>query len=54
MDVLMPQLGETVADTLAWSRAGGAPGTLASGMVIGDTGMAPGREAELIAAWRAR
>ena len=47
-------LEETVADTLAWAREDGAPGTLASGMAIGDAGMQPEREAELLAAWRAR
>jgi 2'-hydroxyisoflavone reductase len=47
-------LEETIADTLAWARADGAPGALASGMDIGEAGLRPEREAELLAAWRAR
>jgi 2'-hydroxyisoflavone reductase len=47
-------LEETVADTLAWAREDGAPQALASGMAIGDAGMQPEREAELLALWRAR
>jgi 2'-hydroxyisoflavone reductase len=45
---------ETVAATLAWAREDGATAALASGMAIGDAGMKPEREAELIAAWRSR
>ena len=40
--------------TLAWAREDGATGALASGMAIGDAGMKPEREAELLAAWRSR
>ena len=47
-------LEETVADTLAWARRRTrATGELASGLVIGEAGMAPEKEAELLAAWRA-
>jgi 2'-hydroxyisoflavone reductase len=47
-------LEETVAATLAWAREDGAPGPLASGMAIGEAGMKPEREAELLALWRSR
>jgi 2'-hydroxyisoflavone reductase len=47
-------LAETVADTLAWARAGGGPSELASGIDLGEAGMRPEREAELLEAWRAR
>jgi 2'-hydroxyisoflavone reductase len=47
-------IAETVADTLAWAREGGATAALASGMEIGEAGLRPEREAELLAAWRAR
>jgi 2'-hydroxyisoflavone reductase len=47
-------LAETVADTLAWAAGGPPSGELASGMEIGEAGMRPEREAELLAAWRAR
>jgi 2'-hydroxyisoflavone reductase len=47
-------LQETVADTLAWAAQDGAPGPLASGMQIGEAGLRPEREAELLAAWHAR
>ena len=46
-------LEQTIADTLAWARADGARSELASGIDIGETGMRPDREAELLAAWRA-
>jgi 2'-hydroxyisoflavone reductase len=44
----------TVADTLQWATAGGTPGELASGMQLGEAGMRPEKEADLLAAWRAR
>jgi hypothetical protein len=47
-------LEDTVAATLEWARTDGAPGALASGMQIGEAGMRPEREAELLALWRAR
>jgi 2'-hydroxyisoflavone reductase len=47
-------LAETVAATLAWAREDGAIAALASGMAIGEAGMKPEREAELLAAWRSR
>lgn len=47
-------IAETVAATLDWAREDGATATLASGMAIGDAGMKPEREAELLAAWRSR
>jgi 2'-hydroxyisoflavone reductase len=46
-------LEQTIADTLAWARADGARSELASGIDIGEAGMRPDREAELLAAWRA-
>lgn len=49
-------LADTVRDTLAWDdgRAGApAPGA-GSGAGVRGAGLAPGREAELLAAWRAR
>jgi hypothetical protein len=47
-------LAETVAHTLSWARDDGATAALASGMEIGEAGLGPEREAELVAAWRAR
>jgi hypothetical protein len=47
-------LEDTVAATLGWARADGATAALASGMQIGDAGMRPEREVELLALWRAR
>jgi 2'-hydroxyisoflavone reductase len=44
-------LDDTVADTLAWVAAGGTPGELASGLAIGEAGLAPDREAALLEAW---
>ena len=46
---------ETVRDTIAWAeaRTGRAPGTAAMGSADG-VGLAPEREAELLAAWHAR
>jgi 2'-hydroxyisoflavone reductase len=47
-------LVETVADTLAWAGEGAPPRSeLASGLVMGEAGLAPDKEAELLAAWRA-
>ena len=45
---------ETVRDTLVWVDAGGVPAELASGLAIGEAGLRPEREAELLEAWRAR
>jgi 2'-hydroxyisoflavone reductase len=47
-------LVETVADTLAWSAGAPTTGTLSSGMVLGEPGMGPEKERELLAAWRLR
>ena len=47
-------LEETVAATLAWAREDGATARSPAGMAIGDAGMKPEREAELLAAWRSR
>jgi 2'-hydroxyisoflavone reductase len=47
-------LEETVAATLEWARADGERTALASGIDAGEAGMRPDREAELLAAWRAR
>jgi len=47
-------LAETIAATLEWAAGGAEPGALASGMQIGEAGMRPEREAELLALWRAR
>ncbi len=44
---------ETVQDTLAWARSD-APTAKEYGVVIGKAGLAPKREAELLAAWRSR
>jgi 2'-hydroxyisoflavone reductase len=41
---------ETVRDTLAWARQNGA--SLVTSSRTGTAGMAPQREAELLAAWR--
>jgi 2'-hydroxyisoflavone reductase len=46
-------VAETVADTLAWARETGAP-LVAETDRLGAAGMQPGREAELLGAWRAR
>ena len=43
-----------MADTLAWAREDGASQALASGMAIGEAGMKPEREAQLLALWHAR
>jgi nucleoside-diphosphate-sugar epimerase len=46
---------DTVRDTLEWALVTGAPGApLASGLVFGEAGMKPEREAELLIEWRAR
>ncbi len=47
-------LAETVADTLAWAGECAEAGELASGLVLGEAGMQPEKEAELLAAWKAR
>ncbi len=48
-------LDETVRDTLEWVRGGGsAVAGLASGLRIGEAGMRPEREAELLEEWRTR
>ncbi len=47
-------LEETVADTLAWARGRRGPRPAKAGDQIPPAGMAPEREAELLAAWRAR
>jgi 2'-hydroxyisoflavone reductase len=41
-------LAETVRDTLAWAAAGGRTRPLSSGLDVGEAGMSPGREAELL------
>ncbi len=46
-------LAETARDTLAWARTAGPPPPK-SGVRLGAVGMAPEREAELLAAWHAR
>jgi nucleoside-diphosphate-sugar epimerase len=46
-------VAETVGDTLAWARETGAP-LVAETDRLGAAGMQPGREAELLGAWRAR
>jgi 2'-hydroxyisoflavone reductase len=46
-------LAETARDTLAWARTAGPPPPK-SGVQLGAVGMAPEREAELLAAWHAR
>ena len=43
---------ETARDTLAWVRDGGGTSALASGMKIGEAGMKPEREAQLLRTWR--
>lgn len=46
---------ETVRDTLEWALRTGDPGApLASGLELGEAGLDPGREAELLTEWRAR
>jgi 2'-hydroxyisoflavone reductase len=45
-------VAETVADTLAWARETSAP-LVAETDRLGSAGMQPGREAELLSAWRA-
>jgi 2'-hydroxyisoflavone reductase len=46
-------LAQTVADTLAWASGDGPPALTTVGS-SGEAGMRPEREAELLAAWRAR
>jgi 2'-hydroxyisoflavone reductase len=45
---------ETAAATLAWASGHPTSAELASGMTIGEAGLAPEKEAELLAAWHAR
>jgi 2'-hydroxyisoflavone reductase len=48
-------VAETVRDTLEWALDTGGPrAPLASGLELGEAGMNPDREAELLAEWRAR
>jgi nucleoside-diphosphate-sugar epimerase len=48
-------VADTVRDTLEWALITGAPReALASGLEFGEAGMAPDRERELLADWRAR
>ena len=48
-------LSETVRDTLEWALVTSEPGApLASGLELGEAGLKPEREAELLAEWRAR
>ena len=48
-------VAETVRDTLAWANSvGETAAPLASGVAIGQAGMAPEREAALLRAWGAR
>jgi 2'-hydroxyisoflavone reductase len=47
-------IGETIRDTLAWAEGGGGASALASGIEIGEAGMRPEREAELLERWKAR
>jgi 2'-hydroxyisoflavone reductase len=48
-------VADTVRDTLEWALVTGDPGApLASGIDIGEAGMDPEREAELLAAWHAQ
>ncbi|MFL5932034.1 MAG: epimerase [Gaiellaceae bacterium] len=48
-------VADTVRDTLEWALVTGDPGApLASGIDIGDAGMDPEREAELLTEWRAQ
>ena len=44
-------LEETVRDTIEWVAAGGTTAPLASGIDIGEAGMRPERERELLDAW---
>jgi 2'-hydroxyisoflavone reductase len=53
-DLAFRPLEKTVRDTLEWANAGGDAGPLASGLEMGEAGMRPEREAELLKAWRAR
>jgi 2'-hydroxyisoflavone reductase len=48
-------VAETVRDTLEWARSESETSApLASGVAIGEAGLRPEREAELLRAWRAR
>ena len=48
-------VADTVRDTLEWALVTGDPGApLASGIDIGEAGMDPEREAELLTEWRAQ
>ena len=48
-------VADTVRDTLEWALRTGDPGApLASGLELGEAGMKPEREAELLAEWHAR
>ncbi|MFN2468325.1 MAG: epimerase [Gaiellaceae bacterium] len=45
---------DTIRDTLAWATLGEETGGLASGLEIGEAGMRPGREAQLLEEWARR
>jgi nucleoside-diphosphate-sugar epimerase len=47
-------LPETVSATLEWAAEHTGSGELASGMALGDAGLDPTKEGELLAAWRGR
>ena len=48
-------MADTIRDTLEWALKTGDPGApLASGLELGEAGLQPGREAELLTEWRAR
>ena len=48
-------VADTVRDTLEWALRTGDPGApLASGLELGEAGMDPDREAELLVEWQAR
>jgi 2'-hydroxyisoflavone reductase len=48
-------VADTVRDTLEWALRTGDPGApLASGIELGEAGLQPEREAELLTEWRAR
>ena len=48
-------VADTVRDTLEWAlRTGDPRAPLASGLELGEAGMDPEREAELLVEWRAR
>ncbi len=48
-------MADTIRDTLEWALKTGDPGApLASGLELGEAGLQPEREAELLTEWRAR